>query len=223
MALFLTAFASSAKRNARGLMAHLSTVNPGSIPRFEVFSGWTPSHMHSIIVRYFGIKTPLENSFSQYPDSQPEPSNSPVVEFDRLCKAYHWKRKDPKREAAREKFHFAMKKEFDHLYGSDEKDINNWLKLCFVLRIDPTPDTLQKCRTAVRSKHVNLVDLVHGSKKEVQIFETEKELSKYTIATKKIFPKEDAKDGDVLRDLRRQIFAPREGTNSSRKNKGPRR
>ncbi|KAH9071090.1 hypothetical protein EDB83DRAFT_2289821 [Lactarius deliciosus] len=190
-------------------MAHLSTVNPGSIS--------------SIIVCPSGVKTPLEGFFSQYPNFQPEPSNSPVVEFDRLCKAYHWKRKDPRREAAREEFHSAMKKEFDHLYGSDKKDINNWLKLCFVLRIDPAPDTLRDCRNAVRKKYVNLVDLVHGSKKEVQIFKTEKELSKYTLATGKIFPKAAAKDGGVLRDLRRQIFAPREGKNSSRKNKGPRR
>ena len=39
-----------------------------------------------------------------------------------------------------------MKKEFDDLYGSDEKDINNWHKLCYVLKIDPAPDTLWKCR-----------------------------------------------------------------------------
>lgn len=39
-----------------------------------------------------------------------------------------------------------MKKEFDTLYGSDEKDINNWFKLCHVLRIDPVPDTLKECR-----------------------------------------------------------------------------
>ncbi|KAH8998354.1 hypothetical protein EDB86DRAFT_2912765 [Lactarius hatsudake] len=170
-------------------MAHLSTVNPGSI------LGSLPQP--SIIVCPLGVKTPLEGFFSQYPNFQPEPSNSPVVEFQRL------------REAAREEFHSAMKKEFDHLYGSDRKDINNWLKLCFVLRIDPAPDTLRDCRNAVRRKHVNLVDLVHGSKKEVQIFKTEKALSEYTIATEKFFPKKDAKDGGVLRDLRRQIFAPR--------------
>ncbi|KAH9071087.1 hypothetical protein EDB83DRAFT_2366461 [Lactarius deliciosus] len=188
----LIAFASSAKRNTHCLMAHLRTVNPGSIPRPQP----------STIVRSFGVKTPkktpLENFFSQYPNFQPEPSNSPVAEFDRLCKA----------EAAREEFHSAMKKEFDKLYGSDEKDINNWLKLCFVLRIDPAPDTLRNCRNAVLRKHVNLVDLVRGSKKEVQIFKTEKELREYTIATRKYFPREDAQDGGVLRALRRRIFAP---------------
>ncbi|KAI9446048.1 hypothetical protein H4582DRAFT_1903111 [Lactarius indigo] len=196
-------------------MAHLGTVNSGpeSIPRPQP----------RIIVRPLGVETPLEKFFSQYPKFLFQPSNSPVAEFNRLCEAYHWKRRDQEREAAREEFQFAMKKEFDDLYGSDEKDINNWLKLCFVLRIDPAPDTLRKCRTAVLRKHVNLVDLVHGSKEEVRIFKTEKELSEYTMETEKYFPKKDAKDGGVLRALRRQIFEPREGTSSSRKYKGPRR
>ena len=65
-------------------------------------------------------------------------------------------------------------------------------------------------------KHVNLVDLVHGSKEEVRIFETEKQLSIYTKKTKKYFPKEDARDGGVLRALRRHIFSPRDGTTSGR-------
>ena len=69
-----------------------------------------------------------------------------MVEFDRLCKTYHWKGGSPKRQAARESFNFAMKEEFDDLYGSDEKDIANWHKLCHVLRINPVPDTLWKCR-----------------------------------------------------------------------------
>ncbi len=138
-----------------------------------------------------------------------------------------------------------MKKEFNNLYGSDEKDINNWHKLCFVLRINPLPNTLEKSRAvscrfsdsetpcpctksssfvqAVHKKHVNLVDLVHGSKEEVRIFETEKELSIYTIITEKFFPEDDAKDGGVLRALRRHIWAPREHTSSSRRNKDSRK
>ncbi|KAH9019803.1 hypothetical protein EDB84DRAFT_1275619, partial [Lactarius hengduanensis] len=128
------------------------------------------------------------------------------------------KKNDRKKDAARKAFQIAMKKEFDNLYGSDEKDIKNWQKLCYVLRIEPVPDTLWHAE--VLKKHVNLVDLVHGAKEEVRIFETETELSEYTKKTKKFFPKEDAVDGGVLRALRRHILAPREGTSSSR-SKGP--
>ncbi|KAF8260809.1 hypothetical protein EI94DRAFT_874539 [Lactarius quietus] len=172
----------------------------------------------NIIVRPMGVEMPLEGFFSQYSNFLSQPSNSPVVEFDRLCQAYNWDRDDPEKKAARRAFQFAMKMEFDDLYGSDENDINNWHKLCHVLRIDPAPDTLRECRAAVLKKHVNLVDLAHGSKVEVRIFETETELSKYTRETKKFFPREDAVDGGVLRALRRHIFAPRDSASFSRTN-----
>jgi len=106
-----------------------------------------PPSQKNIIARPLGVETPLEGFFSQYSNFQSQPSNSPVVEFDRLCKTYDWERNDPERKAAREDFQFAMKMEFNDLYGSDEKDIENWHKLCYVLRIEPAPDTLQKCRT----------------------------------------------------------------------------
>jgi hypothetical protein len=46
----------------------------------------------------------------------------------------------------RDKFNFAIKKEFDNLYGSDENDIKNWHRLCHVLKIDPVPVTIGECR-----------------------------------------------------------------------------
>jgi hypothetical protein len=99
-----------------------------------------------------GVKSleKIKRFFSQYSKFQYQPGNSSVIEFNRLCKEYHWKKDDKEVEAARDKFNRAMKQEFDTLYGSDEKDINNWFKLCHVLRIDPVPKTLDKCR-AVRS------------------------------------------------------------------------
>ena len=153
-------------------MAHLiRTVNPRSNPRYVVIlkhlqvgpslrctSLGCNSHgrprtkkpepsQKNIIVRPLGVETPLEGFFSQYPNFQSQPSNSPVVEFDRLCDTYDWERGDAERDAARKAFQYAMKMEFDDLYGSDEKDINNWHKLCYVLKIDPAPNTLWKCRS----------------------------------------------------------------------------
>ena len=197
-----------------------------------------PGH-RNINTQPLGSETPLESFFSEYSDFQYEPSNSPKVEFYRLCDLYGWGKDDWKRRDARRAFNTALKEEFDVLYGLDEHDIKNWHKLCHVLRIDPVPDTLQECRAvsyrssdplcpwstkasssiqAVVTKHVNLVDLVHGSKKQVTIFKTEKELSEYTKANEKYFPREEAKDGGVLRALRRHIMRPREDTCSSGKN-----
>jgi len=77
---------------------------------------------------------PLERFFVQYPKFRYGPSKPPVAEFKRLCKEYE--------KESRHKFNAAIKKEFHGLYGTDEKDINNWHKLRRVLRIDPIPDTL---------------------------------------------------------------------------------
>ena len=108
-----------------------------------------------------------------------------------------------------------------------------------MLRIDPAPDTLRESRDvsslfskslreslslsservfvqAVLMKNVNLVDLVHSLKAKTPtppkppIFETETQLSVYTKMTGKFFPKEDARDGGVLRYLRRHILLPRD-------------
>ncbi len=61
-------------------------------------------------------------------------------------------------------FNVAIKEEFDDLYGSDEKDIDNWQKLCRVLKIDPVPETLQGCRAV--SCHLfmgHLISLFDGA------------------------------------------------------------
>ncbi|KAI9437348.1 hypothetical protein BJY52DRAFT_1217670 [Lactarius psammicola] len=83
------------------------------------------NNQKNIIVQPLGVVTLLERFFSRYPKFRFQPSNSPVIEFGRLCETYDWERDDRKRRAAHKGFQSAMKKEFDDLYGSDEKDINN--------------------------------------------------------------------------------------------------
>jgi hypothetical protein len=89
---------------------------------------------------------PLKRFFSRYPKFQYQPQNSPIIEFKRLCEVYCWGQEREEKKAARREFNLAMKEEFNSLYGTDEKDINNWYKLCHVLRIDPVPSTLKECR-----------------------------------------------------------------------------
>lgn len=62
---------------------------------------------------------------------------------------------------------------------------------------------------AMLSIHVNLVDLTDGvDSSEIRLFETEKELSEYTISSHKIFPRENVHSGSLLSDLLRHIFNP---------------
>jgi len=65
--------------------------------------------------------------------------------------------------------------------------------------------TLWFSTPAVKSKHINLVDLVYHVD-QVRTFPSIKALAKYSIRHKKVFPKESAKAGGILRYLLRPIF-----------------
>jgi hypothetical protein len=124
------------KTTGRTPVPHPNKMTPDKAP--------TPQHTKN------GVTQPLERYFSQYSRFQYQPTRSPTIEFKRLCREYGWIKGDgseaEKLENARHGFSLAMKKEFDSLYGSDEKDIKNWYKLCHVLRIDPAPKTIRECR-----------------------------------------------------------------------------
>ena len=66
--------------------------------------------------------------------------------------------------------------------------------------------TLLFSTQAVKSRHINLVDLVYHTD-QVRTFPSIKALAKYSIRHKKIFPKESAKAGGILRYLLRPIFS----------------
>ena len=61
----------------------------------------------------------------------------------------------------------------------------------------------------VTNTHVNIVDLVDaGGTQVVTNFPSEKALSTYTLATKKIFPRENVHAGGLLQALLRRILHP---------------
>lgn len=70
---------------------------------------------------------------------------------------------------------------------------------------------------AVRRTHVNLVDLT--TDEDVQVFDTERELSDYTMATENFFPRKNAHAGGLLRRLLRHIINPAEVPRPRRPNR----
>lgn len=63
----------------------------------------------------------------------------------------------------------------------------------------------------IQGLHINLVDLVDARNdptKKIEHFATEFELSKYTLSTKKIFPRNHVDAGSLLEYLLRHIFNP---------------
>ncbi|KAG9311186.1 hypothetical protein JVU11DRAFT_8259 [Chiua virens] len=157
------------------------------------------------------------------PRFQYNPIASSSLEFYRLCDEFGWDKEHPERIRAHQKFKDALVLQFNETYGINVNSLESWHNLCHVVRIDPIPEDLDTCREAVRRKFVNLVDLVDRANTgvEVTLFETERQLSQYTLSTGKIFPGEHAYAGGVLRYLLRHILHPRDDHSSaSRRRRG---
>jgi len=152
--------------------------------------------------------TPLAAFFAQFASFSFKENQSSNKNFDRLVSVLRIDTKDPQRRELREGFKDALVQEFNARFGTDGNDLSNWQNLCRVLRIDPVPDSIQACRQCVWDTHVNLVDLVDSARtgKPVKLFESLAELRKYTLRTKKIFPKENAYQGGLLKELLREII-----------------
>lgn len=168
----------------------------------------------------------IDKFFTAYSEFDYDNSASFMEEFYRMCDFFGWRRDDPDRKDAHEKFRRAMVQEFNSLYGEDVDDLSSWQDLCKVVRISPVPNDIETCRKVrllipllmaylmntkqkIKETHVNLVDLVDRGRtgKRVRLFSSLEELRAYTISTRKFFPKEDAYAGGVLKFLLREIFA----------------
>lgn len=67
-------------------------------------------------------------------------------EFYRMCDFFDWHKDDDEKKEARAAFKDALVLRFNHLYGTDVSDINNWHRLCFALNIESVPDTIADCK-----------------------------------------------------------------------------
>ncbi|KAG2102846.1 uncharacterized protein F5147DRAFT_615876 [Suillus discolor] len=157
--------------------------------------------------------TPLAAFFAQFAAFSFNESQSSNKNFDRLVKVLKCDVEDTQRRiVVREGFKDALVQEFNTHFGTDGNDISNWQNLCRVLRIDPVPDSIEACRQRVWDTHVNLVDLVDSARtgKPVKLFASLGELTAYTLQQKpkKFFPKENAYQGGLLKELLREIINP---------------
>ncbi|KAJ8587676.1 hypothetical protein M405DRAFT_863535 [Rhizopogon salebrosus TDB-379] len=154
--------------------------------------------------------TPLAVFFAQFESFSFNARQSSHGNFKRLIRTINSGPDDPERRAARDGFKDALVQEFNELFGTDGNDFAAWQNLCHVLRIVPVPDTIQGCRQRVWDTNVNLVDLVDTARigTPVRLFASLEELITYTIRTGKVFPKENAYQGGLLKELLREIRNP---------------
>ncbi|KAF9767090.1 hypothetical protein IL306_000385 [Fusarium sp. DS 682] len=125
-------------------------------------------------------------------------------EFDRLCDHYGWS--DHEATEPWYNFRIALVEEFNYVYGKDEENLRNWQKMFKIIGL-PEPTSLSEAHTIMRPIRVNLVDMVESPRtgESIQRFETLGDLSAYSYGTGKIFPKEDAYNGGLLKMMLREI------------------
>jgi len=114
--------------------------------------------------------------------------------------------------------------EFARYFGSEDK-LKNWQRLCRDVGIEDVPRSLKNCKQvwkilicigfqssdwmqALRNVWVNIYDLIVAIRqnKIPHRFPSRHALSAYTLRTRKIFPKERAKEGGPVRQLLAHIF-----------------
>ncbi|KAF5385118.1 hypothetical protein D9615_000898 [Tricholomella constricta] len=174
------------------------------------------SSRHSITYTPSSSTNTLDEFFDGYAYSgfSYDPNKPAWDEFHRMARFLHWGKE--KKAEERESFKDALVQAFNGIYGTDENNLESWQTLCRVLSITPLPEGLEACREAVKRTYVNLVDLVDlpNSQSALMIFDTEAALSEYTLENHKIFPKENAYAGGLLKHLLRNIMNPRAVTRS---------
>lgn len=144
--------------------------------------------------------------FAPYPEFDYDASKPVMPEFERLCAVRSWGPK--KRRKVYHRLQDGLVGEFNQQFGVDETSLDAWQSLCEEVRISPIPSSIKQCRKALARVHVNLYDLIDARRlgKRVKVFRSLPEMRNYTLQTGRIFPKDRAKAGGVLRALLREIF-----------------
>ncbi|KAG9090986.1 hypothetical protein FS749_000155 [Ceratobasidium sp. UAMH 11750] len=88
----------------------------------------------------------LKAFFANYPHFNYDPSRPIMDEFYRMCDRTWSRREDPEREVARNGLRDALTRQFNDIYGTDERSLEAWKKLCVVLQLWNIPDELHACR-----------------------------------------------------------------------------
>ncbi|CZR50276.1 uncharacterized protein PAC_00148 [Phialocephala subalpina] len=96
-------------------------------------------------------------------------------------------------------------------YIGDESKLENWARFCRDLGLVGEFTSINKCRIALEPIWVNIRDFLdeRQGKGKAKRFQSEGALAKYTIKTRKFYPREKAKEGGPLRALLAHIFSHR--------------
>ncbi|KAE9390058.1 hypothetical protein BT96DRAFT_959870 [Gymnopus androsaceus JB14] len=153
-----------------------------------------------------------------------DPTGETMPQFWKLCDQNGWERDTPERDEPLDGIRNAIALQFNAFYGSNVDDLNGWHNLCRALRVQDLPDTVNGCKAIVKKIHVNICDLVDyslGKQEELpKLHDSEPELAAYSRSSGKIYPRENAYAGGLLRFLLRQITGKYMGNRNRGRGRG---
>ncbi|KAJ3773145.1 hypothetical protein FB446DRAFT_642217 [Lentinula raphanica] len=155
------------------------------------------------------LSNPIRDFFDSYPDFDYDEAGETMAQFWELCEECGWEDESDEKKEALNGIRDAIAQQFNAIYGSDAESLDGWHNLFRALQVPDIPDTVEGCKTRIDMIHVNICDLVDfRNDRPAQLFDSESLLAAYSRRTGKIYPKDNAYAGGLLRFLLRQISGP---------------
>ncbi|KAH7400818.1 hypothetical protein DE146DRAFT_755265 [Phaeosphaeria sp. MPI-PUGE-AT-0046c] len=139
--------------------------------------------------------------WTHYDGFIPDPDADFLDEFERLANFMGWDTNE--RKEYRPKF---LEAEFESYYGNNSKSLRNWRKLCRVCLIEPVPNSIEDCTTALKDILVNIVNVVDSRRtgEPIHRFATKRDFIDYTLPHR-TYPLDAAKADTLMSCLLKPV------------------
>ncbi|KAF2186019.1 hypothetical protein K469DRAFT_574704 [Zopfia rhizophila CBS 207.26] len=143
--------------------------------------------------------------FTSFPGFESDPSAPASTEFFRLARHMGW---ESGTATYREIKARCFRSEFAAHFGRDASKLQHWQGLCLELGIEERIETISSCKKALAEVYVNIVDLVDCRRTgdTPHTFSSLEDLRRYTKSSRKIFPRDEAKEEGFLKALLRGLY-----------------
>ncbi|KAK0480932.1 hypothetical protein IW261DRAFT_1334956, partial [Armillaria novae-zelandiae] len=143
----------------------------------------------------------IQAFFAQYPEFSYDPSEETMKQFWDMIRQLGWVRDEDRKDEALSGIRDAIAQQFTDIYGGNAGDLGAWQRLWEIVGEGDAPTDIKACRAAVKRVFVNICDLVDFPATQVRppVFATVAELAEYSRTNRKIYPKENAKAGGLLK------------------------
>ncbi|PYH48003.1 uncharacterized protein BP01DRAFT_363190 [Aspergillus saccharolyticus JOP 1030-1] len=144
---------------------------------------------------------PTSTFWQDFPDFELKPDAAMIDEFKRLAAQRGWKEGS---KTWRKRWSAFINLEYDCVIGESLTDLDSWRELCALLDLQGPFPSITKCRQALSTVHVNIVDVINCRRQgtKPKKFSSVSQLAKYTHKTGQFFKRNLAKQDQLLKRCR---------------------